>query len=121
MPERATIQRMRLHWADTLGCDPGILHEPGVVAQRNAGQLADYRGAYLLRWADTCIVSAPEQYVEEISVALAGRSPDEVFNAAVSTLFASEAERIIGPATQAGIDKHDFRAADERGTRAHDG
>lgn len=117
MPEYATVERITAHWAQTLGCDPRMVREPGIVVRQNAAQLADYRGAYLLRWADTCIVSVPAQHVEGISAAVSHRSPDELFDiGALATLFAGEVERIIGPATQAWIDEHDFRPTDERET-----
>lgn len=118
MPEPATIQRVETHWADTLGCDPRLLHAAGVDVVPNAAQLAGYHGAYLLRWADACIVSVPEPHVDPISVALSGRSPDAVFDAdTLSALFAGAVERVIGPAVQAYTDAHDCRSADARGTR----
>ncbi|HEX6819669.1 MAG TPA: hypothetical protein VF120_14930, partial [Ktedonobacterales bacterium] len=118
MADRVTFERIEAYWADMLGCDPRVLHEPGVVLIANASELADYPGAYLLRWSSTCIISVPEPRIEAISAAMVGCTPDAVFEAGtLATLFAGEVERAIGPAVQACTGVHSFQPVDERATR----
>lgn len=118
MLPRATLAEIDASWAHSLGCQPEQLHAAGLFMLRNAGELADFAGAYLLKRDETCILSVPDAWRESAAQAAQARAVVEVFDPAfLAALFGEHVARIIGPASQSYADATTFHLGDERGTR----
>ncbi len=118
MPVESTLAHLDAHWAESFGCSEADLHRPSVTLLRNAGEFADYRGAYLLRWGETCMFTVPDPFYAATGQAIAGKGIAEVFDHAfLAAHFGDAVERIIGPTFRGCCDASDFRPADPRGTR----
>jgi GNAT superfamily N-acetyltransferase len=118
MPTRQTLAYVETFWVERLGCSAQDLHRPGVTLLPNGGNLAAYRGAFLLRWDAACIFTVPASLLAPTAAAMHGRPIDHVFDAAfLADLFAAHLDRVVGPAFQGCADASDFRPVKERGTR----
>lgn len=118
MPTQSTLAGVEAFWAKRLGCAAEDLHRPGVALRRHAGELADYRGAFLLRWGDACVFSVPAALLAPVRETTQGRDVDEVFDTGFLTrAFDGQLERIVGPTFQGCADASDFQPAAERGSR----
>lgn len=118
MLPRATLAEIDTSWAHNLGCDREQLHGANLLVHCNAGGLADYSGAYLLKRNETCMLSVPDVWRDRATQAVEGHTPAEVFDPAfLAALFGEHVARIIGPASQSYADATTFHPSDERGTR----
>lgn len=118
MPTESTLAHLDDHWAEGFGCSIADLHRPGVTLLRNAGDFAAYRGAYLLRWGESCVFAVPDPCYAATERAIAGKGVDDVFDSEfLAAHFRAAVERIIGPTFRGCCDASDFRPADPRGTR----
>ncbi|HEX6796532.1 MAG TPA: GNAT family N-acetyltransferase [Ktedonobacterales bacterium] len=118
MPTADTLAHLGADWAENFGCSVADLHRPGITQLRNAGDFAEYRGAYLLRWDEACVFTVPEPFYAATAAAITGRTIDEVFDRDFLTAhFGANAERFIGPTFRSCCDSGDFRPAETRGTR----
>jgi GNAT superfamily N-acetyltransferase len=105
--------RVAAYWASFLGCTPERLDTPGTwVGPHSDAGLADYRGAYLLRRGESCVVSAPAPLLAMVTARLAGLSAGSSFDVTrLRHLFGDAVERIVGPAWQGYLRADDFRPA----------
>ena len=118
MPTVDTLAHLDADWAENFGCSVADLHRPGITLLRNAGDFAQYRGAYLLRWGGTCVFTVPEPFYAATEVAVASRKVDDIFNRDfLAAHFGASAERIIGPTFRGCCDGGDFHPVGPRGTR----
>jgi GNAT superfamily N-acetyltransferase len=118
MPTATTIEHLDTHWAVSFDCEPDALHRPGVTLLCNGGDYADYHGAYLLRWGETCVFTVPVPFCELAASGITGRSAEEVFDPGfLAGLFGNAVDRIIGPAFRGCCDASDFRPVDSPGAR----
>lgn len=118
MPAAGTLSHLDTHWAESFGCSIADLHRPGVTLLRNAGDFADYHGAYLLRWGETCMFTVPDPFYVATERAIAGKGAEEVFDPAfLAAHFGPAVERIIGLTFRGCCDASDFRPAGPRDTR----
>lgn len=118
MPTAETLAHLDADWAENFGCAVAVLHRPGVILLRNAGDFAQYRSAYLLLWGETCVVTVPEPFFAAAEAAVVGRTIADIFNRDfVAAHFGASAQRIIGPTFRSCCDGGDFRPAETRGTR----
>jgi len=118
MPTPATIARLDTHWGGLFGATTKDLYGSGVRIVAHGPALADYQGAYVLRYHSACFVSVPPAYLAHASAAFAGRTVHEVFDRRfLASAFGSAINQIIGPAYQGYLDAGDFRPADTMGAR----
>jgi RimJ/RimL family protein N-acetyltransferase len=118
MPTPATLAHLDEDWAANFDCGVADLHRPGVTFLRNGGDFATYAGAYLLRWGEACVFTAPDLLAGRVAERRHGLSPDEVFHRSfLAALFGEAVDRIIGPAFRSVADSTDFRRVDPRATR----
>ena len=118
MPAVDTLAHLDVHWAENFGCAVADLHRPGVTLLRNAGDFAEYRGAYLLRWGQACVFTVPDLFCAATAAAFAGRTIDGIFDHDfLAAHFGRAVERIIGPTFRGCCDGGDFRPVETRGTR----
>lgn len=118
MPTADTLAHLDADWAENFGCSVADLHRPGLTLLRNAGDFAEYRGAYLLRWGEACVFTVPDPFYAETEHAIAGRTIDDIFDQAfLAAHFGASAERIIGPTFRSCCDGGDFQPVETRGTR----
>jgi len=111
--------RVAAYWASFLGCSPERLDTPGtwVGPHADAG-LADYRGAYLLRRGESCVVSVPAPLLPMVTARLAGLPAASSFDVTrLRHLFGDAVERIVGPAWQGYLRADDFRPAAQPNVR----
>ena len=111
--------RVAAYWASFLGCSPERLDTPGtwVGPHADAG-LADYRGAYLLRRGESCVVSVPVPLLPMVTARLAGLPAASSFDVTrLRHLFGDAVERIVGPAWQGYLRADDFRPAAQPNVR----
>src|SRR5690348_4455944 len=73
--------RVAAYWAAFLGCTPEQLETPEtwVGPHANAG-LGDYRGVYLLRRGESCVVSIPAPLLAMVTAQLAGLPAASTFD-----------------------------------------
>ena len=118
MPTADTLAYLDAYWAESFGCSKAELRRPGVTLLRNAGDFAEYRGAYLLRWGASCVFTVPAPCSTPAEAAVAGRSVDATFDREFLVAhFGAAVERIIGPTFRGCCDASDFHPDDPRGTR----
>jgi GNAT superfamily N-acetyltransferase len=111
--------RVTAYWASFLGCVPAQLDAPGtwVGPHADAG-LADYRGVYLLRRGESCVVSVPVPLLSTVTAQLAGLPATSSFDSALlRQLFGDAIERIVGPAWQGYLQADDFMPAAQPNVR----
>lgn len=111
--------RVAAYWASFLGCSPERLDTPGtwVGPHADAG-LADYRGVYLLRRGESCVVSVPASLLPMVTARLAGLPAASSFDVTrLRHLFGDAVERIVGPAWQGYLRADDFRPAAQPNVR----
>lgn len=99
------------YWAGFLGCTPEQLEALGTWVRPHADAgLADYRGIYLLRRGESCVVSVPAPLLTMVTAQLAGLAAASSFDVArLQRLFGDAIERIVGPAWQGYLRANDFR------------
>ncbi|HEX5440590.1 MAG TPA: GNAT family N-acetyltransferase [Ktedonobacterales bacterium] len=99
------------YWASFLGCAPERLETPGTwVGPHSDAGLADYRGVYLLRRGESCVVSVPAPLLAMVTEQLAGLPATSSFDSArLQRLFGDAIERFVGPAWQGFLRADDFR------------
>ncbi|MEO7001647.1 MAG: hypothetical protein ABI068_07575 [Ktedonobacterales bacterium] len=118
MPRQQTLEQAQAYWAERLGCAIEDVRRPGVTPLPNGGELATYRGAFLLRWDDACVFTTPVSLFPMVETAIRNRTLGDIFDGEfLASLFAPHVGRIVGPAFQACADASDFRPVDTRGTR----
>lgn len=105
--------RVAVYWASFLGCSPAQLETPGTwVGPHSAAGLADYRGVYLLRRGDSCVVSVPAPLLAMVTAQLGGLPAASSFDVTrLQHLFGDAIVRIVGPAWQGYLRGDDFRPA----------
>ena len=104
-------ERVAAYWAGFLGCPPEQLDTPGtwVGPHADAG-LAGYRGIYLLRRGESCVVSVPAPLLAMVRVELADLPATLGFDSArLQRLFGDAIERFVGPAWQGYLRADDFK------------
>ena len=108
MDIRAFVDRT---WAEQFGLDLETFARPGVHVVAPAPWLADYRGIFLLRVNDACIISAPPDIAHRVRDRSAGRAPDEVYTRrAAEELVGEDAGLVLGPSIHSYLDASTFRA-----------
>lgn len=118
MPTAETLAHLDADWVENFGCAVTDLHRRGIMLLRNAGDFAQYRGAYLLRWGEACVFTVPDTFYAATKAAVAGRTIDDVFSGSfLAAHFGASAQRIIGPTFRSCCDGGDFRPVETRGTR----
>jgi GNAT superfamily N-acetyltransferase len=118
VPTAETIAHLDAHWAAQFGCDPAVLHRPGVSLLRSAGDFADYHGVYLLRWGEACVFTVPAPFYARVAAGVAGRGARQVFDRAfLERLLGEAVDCIIGPAFRGCCDTSDFRPVVAPGAR----
>jgi GNAT superfamily N-acetyltransferase len=104
-------ERVAAYWAGFLGCAPEQLDTPGtwVGPHADAG-LADYRGVYLLRRGESCVVSVPAPLLSTVTEQLGSLPAASAFDSSrLQRLFGDAIERIVGPAWQGYLRADGFR------------
>jgi GNAT superfamily N-acetyltransferase len=103
--------RVAAYWDSFLGCTPEQLETPGTWVGSHADTgLADYRGAYLLRRGESCVVSVPTPLLAVVTAQLADLPATASFDISrLQRLFGDAIERIVGPAWQGYLRADDFR------------
>lgn len=97
------------HWFDKLGARPVDLQE-GKVTVRAHGTLVGYAGAIAFKRNNACIISVPQNLMEDAEKKVAGAGCQDVFKAAyLEKLFGSNVEMSIGPAWQGQIEAEHFK------------
>jgi GNAT superfamily N-acetyltransferase len=111
--------RVAAYWAAFLGCAPEHLETPGTWVGPHAGAgLADYRGVYLLRRGESCVVSVPAPLLAMVTAQLADLPATSSFDIIrLRHLFGDAIERIVGPAWQGYLRADDFRPAAQLNVR----
>lgn len=105
------------YWADFFGCAPDQLTKPGTHAVPHAG-LGDYRGVYLFRRGETCIVSVPASLLPAVTARVAGLAAASSFDVTLlRRIFEDAIERIVGPAWQGYTWADAFTPAPHDGVR----
>jgi RimJ/RimL family protein N-acetyltransferase len=101
-------------WADAFGITVEALREPGTRVVADAPWLAGYRGIYVLRIGNACIVAPPPDFTERVREQIGLRGPDEVYTPdAVRDLAADDATLVLGPSVHSYLDARTFVAQDE--------
>ena len=112
-----TDARIAAYWVNFFGCAPEQLTTPGTHVFPHAG-LADYRGVYLFRCGDTCVVSTPPSLLMTVTVHFAGLTAAESFDVTrLRRIFGDAIERIVGPAWQGYTWVDAFTPAPHEGVR----
>jgi GNAT superfamily N-acetyltransferase len=116
MTTDASLDAVRAYWTVQLGFDPDLAN--GVIVARPEGTLAGYEGVYAFRHGYSCIVSPPPRWRARLRDALAGRSFESAFDAAVlRSALDGDVERTIGPAWIGCADASDVAPEPATGAR----
>ena len=111
MTADAALDLVRAYWTTHLGFDPDRAN--GVLVARPQGTMAHYTGIYAFRHGYSLIISPPDAYRAQLRDAVAGRTPDAAFDAALLTsALDGAAGDVIGPAYIGVADAEDFTRAD---------
>lgn len=98
-------------WAERFGLDREVFARAGVHVIEHVGWLAEYRGIFLLRINDACIISAPPDVADRVRDRCAGRAPAEVYTrGSAEELVAEDAALVLGPSVHSYLDASTFRA-----------
>jgi len=90
--------RVDAGWAEVFGIDAGELRAPGVRVVVDAPGLRGYRGVYLLRLYDGCVVSAHPAVADRVHAGVRGATVAEVFDPVFVGAWAAEhGGRVLGP------------------------
>jgi GNAT superfamily N-acetyltransferase len=111
--------RVAAYWAAFLGCAPEQLETPGTWVGPHADTgLADYRGVYLLRRGESCVVSVPAPLLLTVAAQLASLPAASSFDISrLQRLFGDAIGRIVGPAWQGYLRADDFKPIEREGVR----
>jgi hypothetical protein len=102
-------------WADALGCERALLHEPGVHVVGGGQELAAYRGLYLLRLDATLLVFAPPTVRAQVETRVgdARGDPLGLFTRDGAARLADGAGRVLGPSRHHYADRAHVVARDD--------
>jgi GNAT superfamily N-acetyltransferase len=107
--------RVAAYWASFLGCTPQQLKASGMRVVPHAG-LKDYRGVYLFRRNESCIVSVPATLLSSATSQWNGQDAATSFDITrLRRFFGDAIERIVGPAWQGFTWAGAFRPAEQEG------
>lgn len=111
--------RVAAYWASFLGCAPEQLETPGTWVGPHVGAgLADYRGVYLLRRGESCVVSVPAPLLAMVTARLASLPAASSFDSSrLEHILGDAIERIVGPAWQGYLRADDFKPAEQPNVR----
>lgn len=104
-------ERTERFWSDFFGLAPDELCQPGVRVVPHRG-LGDYAGAWIFWREETIFLSTPPDLVDEIRAAIpstVSRLPEPQ---RLASVFATRAERWIGPAYQGYLERDRFRGSE---------
>ncbi len=103
---RETVDR---NWAYFFGLEPNDVRIPGIRVVTDAPGLDGYRGIYLLRIGDACLVGAPPDLRREIEDRTGDRGPDELFTReSAAGLLRPRAGLVLGPSIHSYVDAETF-------------
>lgn len=109
--------RVAAYWASFLGCAPEQLEASGTRVMPHAG-LKGYRGAYLFRRNESCVISVPAPLLPSATAQWNGQNAATSFDITRLRLFFGDAiERFVGPAWQGFTWAGAFRPAEQEGVR----
>lgn len=96
------------YWSQFLGVSPERLYVPGVTVVPHKG-LGDYRGVWFFSRHSSCIVSAPEDWVEQLQASRSRISSRSLTHDALVSLFGEHLGKIIGPAYDGYVRSEQFQ------------
>jgi GNAT superfamily N-acetyltransferase len=105
-------------WAEFFGLDPSDLSVPGPRVVTDAPGLTGYRGIFLLRIRDACIIGPPRELVPRVTEMTTGVAPDDLFTRSKATeLAGQQAGLVLGPSWHGYLDAGMFVEPDTSGAR----
>ena len=106
-------------WAQALGCDVRLLHQPGVHVVPGGERLQGLAGIYMARLDDATLVYCPPSARERAATLLPVLSPVEAFRAEVCARLAGAVpSQVHGPSWHGFVDPaHLVRPVQGRGRR----
>ena len=96
----AVTRTVDAYWGGQLGCAPARLHEEAPVLLSHAGELADYRGAYMMRFGGAApVISLPPAHVDSLGPRLAAAARESLdADGRWSEILGPLLDRMVGPA-----------------------
>ena len=115
-----SISFLEKFWSDAIGHPVDDLQKENVRVVPH-GDLAGYEGAIAFKKNNSCLISVPQQLVEDITAeVLKSNSKKSIDVAYLETIFGDMVERSVGPAWIGKIDLSNFKPCHEDDSRELD-
>lgn len=117
MPTGAEQDTIDQYWSRYFDCEIQDLYAPGTRVFEHR-EMRGYRGVFVFRHGDACIVSAPPEMLASLRSRMERLEASDVFDQAfLQDCFATILDRLVGPAWLAYAGSKDLRPVDAAGAR----